>query len=271
MNHLPRPVENVKAELFLATLLESCSDVVVEPSGVFSRNYDEDIIAIDDGDGHSPKMTVRLSRDSLFHILPQGLFFKENALKDLSKQKDSDKFRQEEERILKEKRKILSFFQPFDTTYFRLRFDFEKKLNELSANRLQILFGELFDVFQLDSDNPLIRKIIPLLPLASEIRGNKYVMREVLQGVFFPSRVEMFVQQKRSASGKAGNRLIINVYIEKLSAAQFRNLIKEAEAFICFFYEWFLPVDLDYELKIKDKKERFVLGKAMTLDYNTHI
>jgi hypothetical protein len=271
MNHLPRPVENVKAELFLAALIESCSDVVIEPSGVFSRNYDEDIIAIDGDDGYSRKMTVRLSRDSLFHTLPQGLFFKENTLKDLSKQNAPDKFKHEQERILKEKRKILSFFQPFDTTYFRLRFDFEKKMNELSANRLQILFDELFDVFELNSDNPLIRKIIPLLPIASEIRGNKYVMRDVLQGVFFPSHVEMSVQNKRGASGKAGNRLVINVNIEKLSAAQFRNLIKEAEAFIGFFYEWFLPFDLDYELKIKDKKERFVLGKTMTLDYNTHI
>jgi hypothetical protein len=268
---IPRPIENVKAELFLAAFLESCADVVVEPAGVFSRNYDEDLIAVDVNDEHSGKMTVRLSRDSLFHILPQGLFFKENILKDLSKQNAPDKFRHEEERILKEKRKILSFFQPFDTTYFRLRFEFEKKLNELAANRLQILFDELFDVFQLDSDNPLIRKIIPLLPLASEIRGNRYVMRDVLQGVFFPSHVEMFMQKSRSASGKAGNKLKINVYIEKLSATQFRNLIKEAEVFIRFFYEWFLPVDLDYELKIKDKKERFVLGKAMTLDYNTFI
>jgi len=267
MTHLPRPVENVKAELFLSAFLESCSDVVVEPAGVFSRNYDEDLIAIDNGDGHSGKMTVRLSRDSLFHILPQGLFFKENALKDLSKQNASDRFKHEEERILKEKRKILSFFQPFDTTYFKLRFDLEKKLNELSVNRLQILFGEFFDVFQLDSDNPLIRKIIPLLPFASEIRGNKYVMRDVLQGVFFPSHVEMSIQKK----DKAANRLMINVYIEKLSAVQYRNLLKETEAFIRFFYEWFLPVELDYELKIKNKKERFILGKAMTLDYNTHI
>ena len=263
MNHLPRPVENIKAELFLAALLESCSDVVVEPSGVFNRNYDEDLIAIDGDDGYSKKTTVRLSRDSLFHILPQGLFFNENTLKDLSKQNAPDKFRHEAERILKEKRKILSFFQPFDTTYFRLRFDLEKKMNETSANRLQILIDKLFDVFQLDSDNTLIRKIIPLLPLASEIRGNKYAMRGVLQDVFFPSHVEIYMQKK--------SKLSINVSIEKLSAAQFRDLIKEAEAFNRFFYEWFIPVDMDYELKIKDKNKRFVLGKTMILDYNTYI
>jgi hypothetical protein len=96
-------------------------------------------------------------------------------------------------------------------------------------------------------------------------------MREVLQGVFFPSHVEMFMKKKRNTANNIVNRLIITIYIEKLTSAQFRNLIKEAEAFILFFYEWFLPVDLDYELKIKDKKERFVLGKTMTLDYNTHI
>jgi len=263
MNHLPRPVENVKAELFLASLLESCSDVVVEPSGIFNRNYDEDLVAIDGDDEYSKKMTVRLSRDSIFHILPQGLFFNENTLKELSKQNASDKLKHEAERILKEKRKILSFFQPFDTTYFRLRFDFEKMMNETSANRLQILFDELFDVFRIDLDNALIRKIIPLLPLASEIRGNKYAMREVLKAVFFPAHVDIRTLKK--------SKLSVNLFIEELSASQFRDLIKEAEAFNRFFHEWFIPVDMDYELKIKDKNERFVLGKSMTLDYNTHI
>ena len=260
MNHLSQPVENMRAEPFLAALLESCLDVVVEPTGVFTRNYDEDLIAIDDD---SRKKTVRLSRDSLFHILPQGLFFKENILKDLSKQNASEKFKHEAERILKEKRKILSFFQPFDTAYFRLCFDFEKKMNETSENRLQILFNKLFDVFQLDSDNALIRKIIPLLPVASEIRGNRYAMREVLQGVFFPSHVEIYMQKK--------SKLTANVTVEKLTATQFRSLIKEAEAFSRFFYEWFIPVEMDFDLKIKDKNERFVLGKTMILDYNTFL
>ena len=260
MNHLPQPVENMKAESFLAALFETCSDMVVEPTGVFSRNFDEDLIAIDDD---APKKTVRLSRDSLFHILPQGLFFKENILRDLSKQNASDKFKHEQERILKEKRKIMSFFQPFDTTYFRLCFDFEKKMNEISENRLQILIDKLFDVFQIDLDNALVRKTVPLLPIASEIRGNKYAMREVLKIVFSPAHVEIHIQKK--------NNLTANVNIEKLSAAQYRSLIKEAGAFNRFFHEWFIPVDLDFELKIKDKNKRFVLENTMILDYNTYL
>ena len=259
MNILTQPVENIKAESFLAAQLESCLDVVVEPAGVFSRNFEEDLIAID----YSKKMTVHQSRDSLFHTLPQGLFFYENTLKELSKQNAHDKFKHEQERILKEKRKIMSFFQPFDTTYFRLRFDLEKKMNETSVNRMQILFDKLFDVFQLDSDNALIKKVFPLLPIASEIRGNKYAMREVLKGAFFPANVEIFVQKKR--------KLSINVNIEKLTAAQYNDLIKNAKAFNRFFYEWFIPVDMDYELKIKDKNERFILGNTMILDYNTYL
>ena len=95
-------------------------------------------------------------------------------------------------------------------------------------------------------------------------------MKDVLKGVFFPAKVALYRIKKRK-SDRLRNTLKINIYIEKLPAEDFRNLQKEADMFAKFLYEWFLPVDCDYEFKIKDKSERFVLGKAMTLDYNTYL
>ena len=271
MKNIPLPVENIKAESLLTTFLTSCSDVFIEPQGVFSRNYNNDVISLEISDEINNKLTLKTSRDSLFHILPEGLFFVENKLRDLAKKNNTEKFKQEEERITKEKLKIRLFFQPFDTVYFKLRFELEKKLNKLSTSRNQILFDELFDVFPLQSDNTLIRKIKPLIPLASEIRGNKHLMKDALKAVFFPAKIELFTIKRRRDSGDLRSMLKINVHIENLSAAQFRNLKKEADEFARFFYEWFIPVDLDYEFKIKDTKQRFGLGKTMTLDYNTYI
>jgi len=272
MEHIPRIVEHVKAEAFLTSFLTSCSDVLVEPQGVFSRNYNDDIISFEVSDEIKNKYTLRLSRDSVFHILPEGLFFVENKLRELAKKNDTDKFKQEEERITREKKRICLFFQPFDTVYFRLRFELEQKLNDLTKNRIRVLIDKLFDVFPLQTDNRLIRKIIPLIPFASEIRGNTRLMKDVLKAVFYPTTmIDIFLIKKRKVTGVMGNVLSIIVHIEKLSATQFMNLQMEANVFAPFFYEWFIPVDLDYQLKIKDTREPFVLGKAMTLDYNTYL
>lgn len=274
MQNIPRPIENIKAESYLTTFLDSCKDVNIELQGVFSRNYEDDIIAVDVDLETNKKWIVSLSRDSLFHILPEGLFFVEYKLRELGKKNNPEKFKLEEERIQKEKKKIRLFFQPFDTTYFRLRFELEKKLNELAGNRSQFIFDKIFDVFPFDTedtDNPLIRKILPLLLFSSEIRGNKYLLKDVLKSVFFPAKVDLFVVRKRHASGLRETVMKVNVYIKKLSAKQFMELKKEADVFARFFREWFVPVDNGFEFKIKDNSERFIFGKAMTLDYNTYI
>ena len=271
MKNIPLPVEQVKAEAFLTSFMDSCSDVIVESQGVFSRNYNDDIVSIDSDDNPGQKLTIQLSRDGLFHILPESLFFTENKLREIGKKGNTEKFKQEEERITKEKQKIKSFFQPFDMTYFKLRFELEKQLNQLAANRTQIIVDELFDIYQLNSKNPFIHKTISLIPIISEIRGNKQVLKNILKVLFYPSKVEMFLIKSQNASGQKRTLLKINLLIKKISSKQYTTLKKEIDEFAIFFYEWFLPVDMGIEVKIKDKDERFILGKAMTLDYNTYL
>ena len=269
MNY-PHPLEHIKAETYLSSFLDNIKDVLVEPEGVFSRNYANDMKEVDT-DEFDKKLVLKLSRDSVFHTLPESLFFVENKLREIGKKGDKELFKEEAERIRIEKRKILAFFQPFDMTYFKLRFELEKKLNSMATHRIPIIIDELFSVFDLNTHNPFIRKMLPLITIASEIRGNKNLLKEVLKILFYPANVDMYLLTRRQASGAKKAILKINVYIEKLSAEQFRTLKKEADEFAVFFYEWFLPVDMGYEFKIKDKNQRFILGKAMTLDYNTYL
>ena len=266
----PKPVEHIKAETYLTSFLDSCKDVIIEPLGVFSRNYADDIVGIE-YDEYTKKLIVQLSRDGVFNVLPESLFFVENKLRDIGKKGDSEKFKQEEERITKEKQKIKAFFQPFEVTYFRLRFELEKILNTFATDRTQTIIDVLFDAFDLRTENTLIRKIIPLITIASEIRGNNKLLKDILEVLFYPANVEIFPLKRRNAAGEKRTVLKINVFIEKLSAKQFRDLKKEVDEFAGFFYEWFLPVDMAYEIKVKDKNEKFGLGKAMTLDYNTYL
>ena len=269
MKNLSRPVENIKAESFLTAFFDSCSGISVEHNGVFSRNYNEDIVDIDSTGNE--KINIRLSRDSLFHILPESLFFQEYKLREAGKKNNSEKFRSELEKIQKEKQKILTFFQPFDSTYFGLRFELEKELNSIAANRTALLIEELFDIFHIKTENSLIRKIIPLIPFASEIRGNRKILKDILKAVFSPATIEMKRIKRRNSEGVVEIVMKTAVNIEKLSSKEFNNLKRETDEFAVFFYEWFLPVDSLFELKIKDTKEMFILGNSLTLDYNTYL
>jgi hypothetical protein len=264
--NLPQPPEHIKAEAFLSTFIRDEDDLDIEMSGVFSRNYNNDIIALDPSDAKGETVTVRLSRDSVFHILPENLFFEENKLRKLAKEKKTEKVKMEEERIRLEKQKICLFFKPFDTAYFKLLLRLEKAVNNISESRTRLLLDQFFDVFDLKTDNPLTRKVIPFLPLASEIRGNKKLLKDLLQCLYFPASVELYTERKRRPSGVTETVMKIIIHIENLSAKEFMTLQNNTNDFAGFFYEWFLPVDMGYEFKIKDTKRRFVLGAPITLD-----
>jgi hypothetical protein len=274
MRELSQNNENIKAESFLTSMLESLSGIDLEFQGVFSRNFLNDIIYMDQDTGASDEnlLNIKLSRDSIFHILPEGLFFREDALRKVQKEKNVEKFKALSEKIIREKQKLLDFFYPFDKTYFQLRFDLERNLNKLAENKTSIIMDELFDVFQIDEKNDFIRKTIPLIPLASEIRSNKMIWKDLFKSIFYPADVDVRIAEKHhSATGEMRRIVKTILYIEKLSNREFKKIKKDIDVFAHFFYEWFVPIDMGYEFKIKDKKELFVLGKEMTLDYNTQM
>jgi hypothetical protein len=270
---LTQNLDLIKAEAFLTSLMESIDGVNLEFQGVFSRNYYNDIFYMDQERVLDKLMlNIKLSRDSLFHILPEGLFFRENDLRKAAKEKNVEKFKALEEQIIREKQKILSFFYPFDKAYFGLRFELEQTLNECSENRTQIWIDKLLNVFGLNEvKNNLIRRIIPLLPLASEIRSNKLIWRDIIKSIFYPANVDVRIAEKLSPTGIKRNIVKTTIHIEKLTNEEFLSIKKEIDPFAHFFYEWFLPADMGYEFKVKDVKERFVMGKDLTLDYNTQL
>ena len=272
MKDLSQNHENIKAESFLSSMLDSLSGINLEFQGVFSRNYYNDIIYIDpETDSERNPLNINLSRDSIFHILPEGLFFRENELRKVQKEKNVEKFKALSEKIIREKLKLLAFFYPFDKTYFGLRFELERKLNELAENRTSLWMDELFDIFRIDDKNELIKKVIPLLPLASEIRSNPMIWRDIFKNIFYPADIDVRIAEKMNAAGMINRIVKTTIYIEKLSNPEFKKIKKDVDVFAHFFYEWFMPVDMGYVFKIKDIKEPFVLGGGMTLDYNTFL
>jgi hypothetical protein len=148
----------------------------------------------------------------------------------------------------------------------------ERKLNELAENRTQIWIDKIFNIYGIsDVKNKLILRLLPLLPLASEIRSNKMIWKGVLQSIFFPAKVDVRIASKTDSANIRREIVKTTIHVEKLSNDEFMSIKKDVDTFAHFFYEWFIPVDMGYEFKVKDVKEIFVLGKDLTLDYNTQL
>ena len=249
--------KDVKAETILSCL-ENDLNFQVQYSGVFSRNYSNDVLSVEKNENNDK--VIKLSRDGIFHILPEGLFFKEERLKNIKNRTDID-FESEHKKVKTEKKRIESFFRPFDTELFKLSFKLEKKVNQISENNNYIIMQSLFNRFEITSENKYINKIKPLLPFVSKIRGNLKLLKDILR-IIFLSTVETI---------ENGFSVVFIIHKKKLSKEDYLEMDKELSPFFDFLYEWFLPLEVECSYKIKDYEEPFVLGNPLILDYNTYL
>lgn len=249
--------EEIKAETLISQM-DIKENLAVRMRGIFSRNYSEDLINITNEEDNT---VFELSRDSIFHLLPEGLFFKENQLKKDSK--PTFDFEKELSELEKQKKAISLFFSPFDTEYFKLSLGLEKKLNAITEKGNRILINIFGDEPEIDTKNEYISKIKILLPFVSHLRGNITLLIDILKNVFSVEKIE--IKKKDTFY----DRFIIHK--EGLSKEEYRSMDEKLTEFFDFFSQWFLPVEMEYDYRIKDYKEQFILGKTLLLDYNTHL
>ena len=247
--------EGVKAETLLSQM-DVKENLSIRMQGIFSRNYAEDLTGI----AHEKdKSTLELSRNGIFHLLPEGLFFEEMHLRSFS----GEDFEKKYDKFKREKEKIQSFFQPFDTEYFKQSFELEKKLNAIAECGNNIFINTLLNEPEINTDNEYLAKIKPLLPFVSRLRGNLMLLTNILKDVLSVEKVEIKKLQPLYM------RFIIHK--EGLSKEEYKKMYKELAVFFDFFYRWFLPAELEYDYRIKDYKAPFTLNNTLILDYNTHL
>jgi hypothetical protein len=255
INHIEnKSMENmreIKAETLISLI--DVSDFTVQMQGIFFRNYSEDLTSItDDNNGQ----IFNLSRDGIFHLLPEGLFFEKNQLKD-------DDFKKKYDALKEKKKRIDLFFQPFDTEYFKLSLKLEKKINAVSEQWNAFFSTFFFDNLELEHDNAYIYKLKTLLPYVSELKGNHKLLVDILKIILECEKVEI-IELKPFFK-----RFIFHK--ECLSKEAYQQMTEKILAFFNFFQEWFLPFEIEYDYRIKDRKQRFYLGKILLLDYNTNL
>ena len=222
-----------------------------ENSGAFYRNYSFDLIKYDSDN------TITLSRDSLYHLLPEGLFFEEDELK------NSKDFKETSEKMKEKRRDISHFFQPFDTKYFNLSLALEKQMNKISEKGNEILLDLFFDKSAATVETGRAPSLQLLIPQISQIKGNEYLIINILKTILHIKKIELIELDYCT------KRFII--HIPNLSKEEYNQKTEQISGIFEIFKEYFFPFNIDYDFKIKDREQKFILSNNLILDYNVNI
>jgi hypothetical protein len=257
MNYLNEHIDStdISAETLIA-LMDTKENFDVVMRGIFSRNFSEDLISVRN---EYDKTLVELSRDGIFQLLPEVLLFDE--IKGVA---DHD-VRAQHKHLKEKQEKMKSFFQFFDNEYFRLSLQQEKNANRIAEKGNIFLLTGMLDETEIDTgnNNEYIAKIKILLPFAGCLRGNFFLLTDILKNTLSVEKVEtQKIQPLRM-------RFIFQK--DGLSKDEYLRMNEEVTVFFDFFTQWFLPVEMEYDFRIKSYKTPFTLGNTLLLGYNTHL
>lgn len=241
----------IKAETWIAVHYPFQKEWIVRQKGIFSRNYADDLRTCDP-EGPS----VELSRDGMYEILPNAIFFTGREFMG----KDDDDF-EWTEKILKQRYdRIKTVMLPFDSSFFNHSLELEKTLNATLDDKTGIVLRSFFgDDFSNDPD-PYIRKMAPMVTHAARLRGDYGTLCKAISCVLgFRTDYKMLRQRVR---------FIVNR--PDLDRPAFLHYLQELEPFFRFVEEWFVPFELQCEFKVRDyqRDDRFEGTNKLLLDYN---
>lgn len=262
-NQQHNSIGNLKAETWMNTYLPDDVPVRVSSKGIFFSNYCEDLLEVDTFDLKTYR--ISLSRDGLFHLLPEALFVEENRLRD-PKQKSKP--------FTPEKERILNFFVPFDSEYFQVTLGLDREIQTIESAAVDILLQSLYDIDVQAIQNPKIKKMLPLLLQASEIRGDYVLVERLMNAITgFDTEIQQVFRSFPDGSGEEREVPVARIvfYIPSLTNSEYSAQYSELGEFVQFVTEWFFPVEQAYEYAIKERGHPFVLDGNLTLDYNTYL
>jgi hypothetical protein len=280
--------ENLKAEVLIAEIQENsditADDFVIANKSTFSRPYRRDIIDVDTLINED-RLTLYLSRNSLYDTLPEGLFHASKGTQGSSSYLTQRKVAKEEEEDAR------SFFSPFENEFFYQSLRIERSERELLDNFYRLNNDFLVDFWKIDQGMPekYILKLVKLLPYSHKISGDLELTRMCLEkvldeNVFFKKKFENTMTSQSNDKNKVqqtelqlGVNSVLNgsenailspvleVTIGPISEKKINNYLKKDGIlkFINTFYDYFIPMELDVFTKFTLINENgFLLDNA---------
>ena len=131
VNNIPE----IRAEVLLNYLYPEVGDQwTVQNEGTFYRNYNSDLLTIDD-----EGLKAETARDSFIKLLPQGLITSDT---DLKGEDSAEKFKQLQIKL----RLLRETFKPIDTFRFRDSIFIEKQVDSLLQNKISYILNAYFGI-----------------------------------------------------------------------------------------------------------------------------
>lgn len=247
--------QELSAEMLLSVFFPDIKEWTVNYGSFFSRNYSADLKSCD------PNLkTITLSRNGLYDILPEKMFFDQEELRD----RESRAFAQRVNEIYEEERSIQKYFLPFDSFYFNRSLNIHRNVQRIMNDKDALLLKMLYDYDIQEETNPYVKTMAPLLLHVAQLRGDLQRLAQLLSVT-----IGCLVKQNMIAE----NVVQFTVHkqgLDKKGYLAFNDILKPLFSFVG---EWFVPMQFDCVFKVKDYQRRFVLSDEapLVLDYNTHI
>lgn len=149
--------------------------------GTHKRNAYRDIKAVEaDREG---KLIINVGRNSLYNALPEYLFHPINRFDNIPEAEKKERYQEEHYKQEKEKEDAYAFFAAFDNFFLSIKTEVKQKIyNYVSENTvLQKIIGDRISPGQLA--NPFIKRCLPFLPKCKSIRGNRTLLKLMIQKV----------------------------------------------------------------------------------------
>ena len=296
LNKTPIIPSELNAEILAALLSEYADDFTIKHEGVFYRNYQGDVLSV-----NLKNKTMSVSRDSLYHLLPQALFHRIDLFRGITGKDFQDKFKDKWEEQKKEKEIVQNFFMPFDNALFSLKSDFQSNLNKFLSQDsfLTELILEKEHEEMEDIKNPYIRQLLFFLPYVESFRGNKSKLKLILHWIFGDNiqfETHCFTKSYKNEDSNEYDCILQETSSKDLFCDDeyddscFLFLLKiqrdiekidnniyvqeqELEEFRVFFHHYFMPVFEEFEIHLGDFEKKPVLDDTspVFLEYNTQI
>lgn len=264
---------DINAEVIIADLIErgyDLNDMLVKHDGLFKRNYSKDIL---DAYFDIVKniLTLDISRDSLYDVLPHGFFHHMfNDFTSENRRLEFEKLKQEEEYARK-------FFLPFDNAFFNQYVELELALRKYFKNPVQFLQNLL--LFEKSIPEKYATKLTSFVLFSDKIIGDPRITALLLSDIieeavlcseFYSSeKLDLNETKSNSQNINMGDSLGIN-YICGDSVPEGRNVWEftinlnneiniekytnrengSALKLLDLFYELFVPYEIEVVTKI---------------------
>ncbi len=275
---------DIRAEVVASMLFENGVEIekmLFETVGIFKRNFDTDIVSIEDREvGRVVKKVMTLNREGIYDALPKDLFHLQTESKPTTKKKiDEIKIQRQKEK------KSRTFFLPLEQEFYQQRVWVENK--ELQSYELG-KYGSFVDILRrfwqlpdfLTKEQAI--KIVPILPTIAQISGNLEQIESIFSELtehkvsidYAPAKDFEIPYSAYLGHVSLGDDLILSGQVSSyLPTLQLTIAIQNPEKltnyltggsglqFVNWLINWLLPTDNEAEIKVKLQRdsEGFVL------------